>query len=159
MNMAKIYLGLGSNLGDKKKNITNATIICHSLMGPIVALSDLFTTEPWGFDSDNKFMNAVAVLETEQDPQTCLDMACAIEREMGRTRKSVNGEYHDRIIDIDILLYDDKVVDTPALKIPHPLMHKRNFVMKPLAQVAPELVHPTLGKTMQQLLHELTDLN
>ena len=152
--MAKVYIGLGSNLGDKKKNITNATIILGSLMGDLKVLSSIYETKPWGFKSPNTFQNAVAMLETEYAPEVCLDMAKAIEREMGRKYERP-GTYEDRIIDIDILLYDEIVMKTEKLTIPHPLMHKREFVLKPLAEIAPNLPHPLLHETMQTLLDKL----
>lgn len=155
--MAKIYLGLGSNLGDRKKLITDATMICGSIIGNLVCLSSLYETEPWGFTSKNKFLNAVILIETEHSPELCLQMVNAIEREMGRVR---SGEgYHDRPIDIDILFYDDQVIDTPSLKVPHPLMPERDFVLRPMAEIAPDFVHPQLKKTMQTLLDEYLSKN
>lgn len=156
--MAKVYLGLGSNLGDRKKNITNATIIIGSIMGDIRMLSSLHETEPWGFESSNPFMNAVILVETDCSPETCLQMAKSIEREMGRTYHKNNG-YEDRIIDIDILLYDDLVMDSDTLKIPHPLIQDRLFVLNPLAEIAPDLIHPTIGKSIQELLDHLSTHN
>ncbi len=151
--MSKIYVGLGSNLGDKKLNITNATILLGSLMGDLKVLSSLYETEPWGFRSDNKFLNAVVLLETNIDPQMCLEMAKAIEREMGRVY--THEGYEDRLIDVDILLYDDRVIWTETLTLPHPLMHERDFVLKPMVEIAPDLQHPLLKKTMKELLCEI----
>ncbi len=151
--MSKIYVGLGSNLGDKKLNITNATILLGSLMGDLKVLSSLYETEPWGFRSDNKFLNAVVLLETNIEPQMCLEMAKAIEREMGRVY--THEGYEDRLIDVDILLYDDRVIRTETLTLPHPLMHERDFVLKPMVEIAPDLQHPLLRKTMKELLCEI----
>ena len=156
--MANVYLGLGTNLGDRKKNITNATIIIGSVMGEIRQLSSLYTSEPWGFQSENNFLNAVVLIETEHSPETCLQMAKSIEREMGRTYHKT-GEYEDRIIDIDILLYDNLIIDSESLKIPHPLIQERLFVLNPLAELAPEFVHPVLGKSIQELRDKLLELN
>ena len=112
-------------------------------MGTVVCQSSFIETEPWGFQSENKFLNAVVLCETERTPREVLLLTQQIERDMGR-RKMVNGQwsmvngrrvYADRIVDIDILLYDDLTVDEPDLKIPHPLMHERDFVMIPLEEV------------------------
>jgi 2-amino-4-hydroxy-6-hydroxymethyldihydropteridine diphosphokinase len=151
--MANVYIGLGTNLGDKKKNITNATILLGSLMGDVKNLSSLYETEPWGFESVNNFLNAVVQIDTTLSPQVCLKMAKAIEWEMGRSYTKCG--YEDRIIDVDILMYDSEVVEDEDLKIPHALMHLREFVLKPLAELAPDLVHPVLNKTMEDLLSEL----
>lgn len=120
-------------------------------IGKVVSLSAFYATAPWGFSSDNAFQNAAVEVETELSPLEVLALTQDIEREMGRTHKSVDGVYSDRVIDIDLLLYGDVVLDTPALRLPHPLMHERRFVMEPLAEIAPEVVHPVLGKTMREL--------
>lgn len=151
--MAKLYLGLGSNLGDRKQNITNATLICGSLIGTIEVLSSLYETEPWGFSSSNNFLNAVICIDTDNDPHLCLEMIQAIEREMGRTR--TNDDYEDRIIDIDILLYDNLIIKTETLSIPHPLMDKREFVLIPLAEIAPNLKHPVTDMTAVEMLEAI----
>lgn len=149
--MSKIYLGLGSNMGDRKQLITDATMICGTIMGNIVTLSSLYETEPWGFSSPNKFLNAAICIETEHSPEKCLAMAKAIEREMGRMKHAGAG-YEDRPIDIDILFYDDLVMNSETLTIPHPLIQKRDFVLRPLAEIAPDLKHPILKKNMEELL-------
>jgi 2-amino-4-hydroxy-6-hydroxymethyldihydropteridine diphosphokinase len=153
-NMADLYLGLGSNLGDRKRNITNATMLIGGLMGKLKVLSSLYETEPWGFESEHKFMNAVVLVETEHEPELCLKMVNAIEREMGRIRTGEAG-FHDRPIDIDLLLYDDRIIDTPDLKVPHPLMLQRDFVLRPLAEIAPDLIHPVAKKSIRELFEIL----
>ncbi len=152
--MAEIYLSFGSNMGDRKKNITQATVLCSGLMGKIIALSKIYETQPWGFESDHPFMNSVALLQTSQPAEVCLKMVNAIEREMGRMRLN-DGQYHDRPIDIDILLYDNEIIETPTLKVPHPLMTQRDFVLQPMAEIAPERRHPQNGKTMKELWEAL----
>ena len=130
-----VYFSLGSNLGDKKQNLSTAIKLMEEQIGVLVRQSAFLATEPWGFQSDNSFVNAAICMETELSPFEVLERTQKIEREMGRTIKSTNGEYHDRIIDIDILLYDDLHVNTPELTIPHPLMEQRDFVMIPLKEI------------------------
>ena len=132
------YLSLGTNLGDKRKNIAEAINNIGELVGDVVRQSALYETEPWGFRSDNRFVNAAVCVDTQLSPRRLLEVTQRIEREMGRTLKSDGGEYHDRIIDIDILLYGDQHIDEPDLKIPHPLMHERDFVMTPLNEIMEE---------------------
>lgn len=132
------YLSLGTNLGDKRKNIAEAIKNIGELVGDVVRQSALYETEPWGFRSDNRFVNAAVCVDTQLSPRRLLEVTQRIEREMGRTLKSDGGEYHDRIIDIDILLYGDLHIDEPDLKIPHPLMHERDFVMTPLNEIMEE---------------------
>ena len=132
------YLSLGTNLGDKRKNIVEAIKNIGELVGDVVRQSALYETEPWGFRSDNRFVNAAVCVDTQLSPRRLLEVTQRIEMEMGRTLKSAGGEYHDRIIDIDILLYGDLHIDEPDLKIPHPLMHERDFVMTPLNEIMEE---------------------
>ena len=131
----KVYLGLGSNLGDCRKNLERAIRLIGDRVGRVTRQSSFIETEPWGFESPNKFMNAVILCETTKTPREVLMLTQQIERDMGRRKKSVSGGYADRPIDIDILLYDDLTIDEPDLKIPHPLMHQRDFVMIPLEEV------------------------
>lgn len=138
--MSTLYLSLGTNLGDRQQNLKSALELIGREVGTVVSASDIIETDPWGFESPNPFLNMVVKVETDLKPLEVLDVTQEIERQLGRATKSVNGEYHDRLIDIDILLYDDLVMDTPELTIPHPLMYERKFVMEPLAQIAPELV-------------------
>ena len=133
--MHKVYLSLGSNLDDKEANIRNAISLIGERVGLVVRQSSLISTEPWGFESDNLFVNACVLCETTLTPRQVLRATQKIERELGRTHKSVNGHYADRLIDIDILLYDDLRVDEPDLQIPHPLMFERDFVMIPLGEI------------------------
>lgn len=133
--MHKVYLSLGTNLGNRKRHIREAIEKIGELIGDVVRLSALYETKPWGFSSPNDFINACVMVETALSPRQLLEMTQRIEREMGRMGKSVNGEYHDRIIDIDILLYDDLTVSEPDLVIPHPLMEERDFVMTPLKEI------------------------
>lgn len=146
MTKHQVYLGLGSNLGDCRKNLIRAIRLIGERVGTVVRQSSFIETEPWGFQSENKFLNAVILCETERTPREVLLLTQQIERDMGRKKKvngqglTVNGQrvYADRIVDIDILLYDDLTVDEPDLKIPHPLMHERDFVMIPLEEIRGE---------------------
>ena len=131
----RVFLGLGSNLGDKEANIRNAISLIGERVGLVVRQSSLISTEPWGFESDNQFVNACVLCETTLTPRQVLLATQKIERELGRTHKSVGSHYADRLMDIDILLYDDLRVDEPDLQIPHPLMLERDFVMIPLGEI------------------------
>ncbi|MBE6275460.1 MAG: 2-amino-4-hydroxy-6-hydroxymethyldihydropteridine diphosphokinase [Bacteroides sp.] len=142
--MHKVYLGLGTNQGDKEANLRAAVEEIEKRVGEITSLSAFYDTEPWGFASDNRFLNAVCCVSTGLEPFELLAVTQNIERMLGRRTKSVNGFYSDRPIDIDILLYDDLRLYTPTLTIPHPLMTERDFVMKPLEEIAPEVIR-TLG--------------
>lgn len=146
-----VYLGLGTNLGDKERNLRMAVQKIEERIGKIVSLSAFYVTAPWGFASDNSFWNAVACVETPLRPLEILKETQAIERELGRTSKSVGGVYSDRLIDIDLLLCGDIIMDEEGLILPHPLMTERRFVMEPLAEIAPDVMHPVLHKTMKEL--------
>ena len=158
--MAKVYVGLGTNLGDKEQNLKVAVQKIEEQIGKVVSLSAFYITAPWGFTSENSFLNAAACVETELSPLDVLQKTQSIECELGRTKKSVNGAYSDRLIDIDLLLYEDLVLSVISasgveLTLPHPLMAERDFVMKPLAEIAPDILHPVLGKTMKGILNAL----
>ena len=155
--MTTVYLGLGTNIGNRKENLTRAIEALSLALGPCTALSSFIETAPWGFESDNTFLNCAVAFETELTPLQLLDTTERIERELGRTTKSNGGIYHDRVIDIDILLYGEEVMETPRLTIPHPLMHQRDFVLTPLEEIAPNAIHPALGKSINQLAAELGD--
>lgn len=156
--MAIVYLGLGTNIGNRRGNLVKAAALLAERVGDILALSGFMETEPWGFESENLFLNAAIKMETPLTPDELLSATQAIEREMGREKKS-DGSYHDRVIDIDILLYDNRVIEQPGLIVPHPLMQERLFVMAPLAEIAPFERHPFLGRTFMELADSLRDLN
>ena len=132
-----VYLGIGTNLGNKEENLNIAIHQINQRIGKVISLSHFYASEPWGFTSKNSFLNAVCCIHTHFSPFEILSLTQSIERTMGRLKKSINGEYHDRIIDIDILLYDYLSIHTPLLTIPHPLMCQRDFVMIPLCEILP----------------------
>lgn len=133
--MHTVYLSLGSNLGDREATMRRAIGLLNERAGSVDRQSSFIETEPWGFESTNKFLNMCVRLLTALSPEQLLMATKQIERELGRTQKSVNGKYHDRPIDIDILMYDDLQLSTPDLTLPHPHMQERDFVMVPLREI------------------------
>ena len=151
-----VYLGLGSNLGNRKENIELALNKIEKQIGKIISLSAFYTSEPFGFESDNMFVNCAVKIDTSLIPQELLVQTQAIEREMGRLHKTDKEGYADRIIDIDILLYNDLIIkDNPNLIIPHPHIQERDFVLRPLSEIADNVVHPVLNKTIMELFNAL----
>lgn len=136
--MHTVYLSLGSNLGNRQDNLTAAINEIGKRIGHVKAQSAFLDTQPWGFESSHIFLNAAVCVETELSPFDLLRHTQQIERDLGRTEKTRNGHYNDRIIDIDILLYDDIHISTPTLTIPHPLMQERDFVLIPLTEILPK---------------------
>ena len=149
--MPLVYLGLGSNLGDKDQNLNEAVRTLSRELGKVLKLSTFYTSDPWGYQSDNEYLNAVVLVETLFSPEDVLAKTQLIERELGRTAKS-GDQYEDRLIDIDILLYDNVIIDRPELKIPHPLISKRNFVLIPLTEIAPELIDPVTHELFKNFI-------
>lgn len=129
------YLSLGSNLGDRHATMQSAILLLGKQAGSVDRVSSAIETEPWGFESANKFLNMCVRITTTLSPEQLLATTKDIELQLGRTTKSVNGQYHDRPIDIDILTYDDLHINTPSLTLPHPHMHERDFVMIPLHEI------------------------
>jgi 2-amino-4-hydroxy-6-hydroxymethyldihydropteridine diphosphokinase len=149
--MAELLIGLGSNLGDKQGRLERALARLAERL-EIVRVSSLYRTEPVGYRQQEWFFNAVAVARSEAPPQEILALCEAIEREQQRRRDIPNGP---RTIDLDILLYGERGVDVEGLTIPHPRMTERRFVLEPAAEVAAEMIHPTLGLTVGELLARL----
>ena len=135
MDNHAVFLGLGTNLGDKETNMLNALEEIKRRIGEITSLSSFYASEPVGFESENLFLNAVCCVQNQLSPYEVLSATQDIERNLGRTQKSINREYHDRTMDIDILLYDNLCINTPELTIPHPFMKDRDFVMTPLKEI------------------------
>lgn len=155
--MEKIYLGIGTNLGKKVKNLEEALAGIEEYIGNLVLTSSIYETEPWGFRSKSTFLNMVAEVDTNLDPPELLKNLLMIESLLGRKRDGT--EYASRIMDLDILLYNDQEVVKDRLVIPHPLMHERKFVLIPLCEIAPGLIHPVLKKSIKELLDECRDRN
>ena len=143
------YVALGSNLGDKEANLRKALELLEERGVEVVKTSSFICTEPYGVTDQPQFLNGVCEVRTSLEPLELLHTLLDIEQEMGRVRLRHWGE---RNIDLDLLLYEDVVMDTPQLKLPHPDMQNRDFVLLPLAEIAPELVHPTLQKTISELV-------
>lgn len=150
-----IFLGLGSNLGDKQKNIERAYKLIKKRIGKIVSKSAFYVSEPEGFESENEFVNSVCEVVTAMSPREILQETQEIEKETGRQNKSQDGEYSDRVIDIDILMYDDIIIEEPNFIVPHPRFHVRGFVLIPFAEVSPNTIHPVFDKSILQLKNEL----
>ena len=150
-----VIAGLGSNLGDRFAALGRAMELISEEAGEISAASSVWETEPWGFDADELFLNMVVVIRTTLDPARMMQLFRSIEGRMGRKR-SGGGQYESRIIDLDILLWDNRVITLPGLEVPHPKLHSRRFVLEPLAEVVPEATHPVTGLTVTEML-ELCD--
>lgn len=150
--MSIAYIALGSNLGDKEKNLRRALLLLIQQGVEVERVSRFISTEPYGVTDQPQFLNAVARVRTLLPPLALLDMLLATELAMGRVRLRHWGE---RNIDLDLLFYEDEVMDSPRLRLPHPDMQNRDFVLLPMAEIAPEFMHPTLKKTMLELQEEL----
>jgi 2-amino-4-hydroxy-6-hydroxymethyldihydropteridine diphosphokinase len=153
----KVYLGIGTNLGDRQDNLNQALALIREHVGSIIKSSPVYETEPWGFKSKDYFLNIVIEVETKLKPSGLLGRILMVEANMGRLRDSKG--YSSRIIDIDILFYGSRKFEQKTLVIPHPRLHKRRFILVPLCEIAPDMVHPVFGKTMKVLLKECKDKN
>jgi 2-amino-4-hydroxy-6-hydroxymethyldihydropteridine diphosphokinase len=149
------FLGIGTNLGDREANLKQAITSIEEYIGTILKSSSVYETEPWGFITEDKFLNVVVKIETDLAPARIMSHIVMIESLMGRVRTEQG--YSSRVIDIDILLYDDSVTNEVNLKIPHPLLQERKFVLIPLCEIAPNMIHPVLKKSFTQLLEFCND--
>ena len=147
----KIVLAFGSNLGDREEYILAAYRLLEEELGVLIKKSSFIETPAWGFESDNSFINSVAEFETKKTPYEALEICNRIEKELGRERNPEYKGYQNRTIDIDILFYEDIVLDTATLKIPHPLIAERDFVLTPLKEILPNLLHPVLKKEIKDI--------
>ncbi len=154
-NMALVYLSLGSNKGDRVGYIQQATSILDGIDGiSLVRTSAFYESEPWGCDTKNWFVNAMIEINTTLSPQELLSTVNKVEAQLGRNREA-EGHYGDRTLDIDIIFYDNEIVNDENLVIPHKFFHQRAFTLVPMLELAPNFVHPTLKKTVMQLHEEL----
>jgi len=153
--MNKVILSLGSNLGDRLGNLSKAIDLIGQRIGNILKKSSIYETEPWGFNTPNLFLNQVIIIRTSQSPTNILREIKIIEKDIGRKKRTT--EYTSRVVDIDILLFNDLVLEEPDLIIPHPHLHKRNFVLVPLNEISPELIHPIYKIAISQLILNCLD--
>ena len=153
--MNKVFLGLGTNLGTREANIEKALARIKEYIGPVTKSSSLYETEPWGFESDEQFINMVVRIDTGLNPGDLLQEILNVEFFLGRKRGGT--QYTSRVIDIDILLFGEKIINENKLKIPHPRMHERRFVLEPMCEIAGEEIHPVFGKSFAKLLEECKD--
>lgn len=152
--MAQVVLLTGGNLGNVTGNMELAFSLIEQRIGKVTKASGIMESEAWGFSSDKKFLNQVLMVSTALLPEEVLDKAQEIEKQLGRTRTPDSG-YTSRTMDIDILFYGNEIINTPRLTIPHPLMEQREFVLRPLAEIMPEFIHPQCGKSVAELLEAL----
>jgi len=150
----EVYFSLGANLGDREQLLNEAVNRLEKEVGGVFAHSSFCETEPWGFASEHLFLNMTVGIETVLDPFALLEVCKRIEREMGRQQTEGEG-YEDRLIDIDLLLYGMEEIKMPDLEVPHPKLHLRRFVLEPLSEIAPWVIHPVLGKTIEELLNKI----
>jgi 2-amino-4-hydroxy-6-hydroxymethyldihydropteridine diphosphokinase len=152
--MNKAYLLTGGNLGNRSNNLIDASKLVEQYLGKIVRRSSVYRTAAWGFTDQPDFYNQAVEIQTQLSPEQLLEKLLTIEKQMGRKRDVKLGP---RIIDIDILLFNNEIIYQPHLTIPHTHLHERRFALTPLAEIAPNIIHPVLHKTIQQLLLECTD--
>ncbi|MEO8150488.1 MAG: 2-amino-4-hydroxy-6-hydroxymethyldihydropteridine diphosphokinase [Bacteroidia bacterium] len=152
--MHTVFLLLGSNLGNRLQHFADADLFLEQQIGAITKSSSIYETAPWGFTEQPEFLNKVIEVKTKLTPQEVLQKILTIEIKLGRAR---NEKWHERIIDIDILFYDDLIIHEDNLKIPHPHLHERRFTLEPLNEIAHQLIHPLLKKNIAELIFECAD--
>ena len=150
--MSEAYIGIGSNLGNRKQNCENAISLLKENRITVLKRSTMFETAPWGIKDQPKFINMAIKIDTILEPENLLSLLKEIESAIGRTQ---TFRWGPRIIDLDILLYDNSIINTNTVKIPHPGIKDRDFVLRPLSEIAPEKIHPVFKKSIKKLLDEL----
>jgi 2-amino-4-hydroxy-6-hydroxymethyldihydropteridine diphosphokinase len=151
--VANVYISLGSNLGNKQSNLDKAIDQLQQRAGVVRQKSTIYQTEPWGYASFNNFLNQVVHVTTDHTPSQLLTILLKIESDLGRQR--VSEGLQDRVIDLDILFFDDQVISSDKLKIPHPRLHERLFMLEPMAEIAPNFIHPQFKQTVDVLTQVL----
>lgn len=157
IEMKKLYILLGGNVGDTQHFFYQSKILIQKRIGNIVKCSSVYVSEAWGFSASQNFLNQVLLVETKHSPEKCLELSQEMETELGRTEKSHLGKYSSRTIDIDLLLFENEIIETKNLNIPHPRMHLRKFTLLPLAELNASLIHPVIKKSIRKLLEECPD--
>jgi 2-amino-4-hydroxy-6-hydroxymethyldihydropteridine diphosphokinase len=149
------FLGIGTNLGDREQNISKSIALINDAIGEVTTTSHIYETEPWGFESENTFLNIVLKVQTELKPVALLRKIHGIENQLGRVRNDT--QYSSRIVDIDILFYNNIIINRKNMQIPHPRVSERRFVLVPLCEIEPDGIHPVLGKSFSNMLDECRD--
>lgn len=152
--MHKVFFSIGGNIGDRHTNLAGAVTAIAKKVGPVLSISSIYETKAWGIENQPDFLNQVLLVETNLSPLTTLETVLNIELEMGRIRTQ---KWYTRIIDIDLLFFDKQIVSSKKLTIPHPFITKRNFVLAPLAEIAPNFIHPILQKSIANLYTKSVD--
>ena len=153
--MTRCYILFGSNQGNKEAILEQACNLINIRCGMLVERSSAYHTEPWGFESDEWFLNELLVVETELEPDALMDALMKIEAELGRVRHPEQKGYSSRTIDLDILYYGDRIIDTAKVTVPHPRLHLRAFALMPLCEIIPDFLHPIFNLSQTQLLERL----
>lgn len=155
--MARCYILFGSNQGEKEALLEQACTLINKRCGLLVERSSAYVTEPWGFESEEWFLNELLVVETELEPDALMEMLLKIEKELGRKRNPKAKGYSNRTVDLDILYYGDKVIRTEKVIAPHPRLHLRRFALLPLCELVPDFLHPEFNLSQKQLLENCSD--
>jgi 2-amino-4-hydroxy-6-hydroxymethyldihydropteridine diphosphokinase len=153
--MNSVYISLGSNIGEREANLQKSIELLNKMAGEVVLASSLYETEPWEMDGAKSFINQVVLLKTNLSADELLDILLEAERSLGRVRTT--GKYESRVIDLDILFFNESIITSDKLTVPHPFLHQRKFVLEPLSEINPGFVHPVLNMTIDSLLLECGD--